>query len=905
MPPLASAICIKCDLHKLAKVNCLRGRGPQNPKLMLIGEAPGEDEDLANQPFVGPAGEVFNFMLYQAGITRDQVYISNTVKCRPVNEKEFRTDRSGVKHFGNLTPTAQQTYTCGLSHLEPEIAAVRPKIIVPMGNIACDYLFDKYRTVDGVVQTNQKTGKPVMARRMPKITDLMFEEYWDQARGVYIVPMFHPAFVMRSQEWFLIMVAILKKAIEIADTGPGTDVTQPFIATNFDDAMAVIRRASEHKVIADDHETDSLDWRFGPLLNIGLSWKTGTGASIRLVDTSGQPLYSNDQRNQIVESLKSIYQNPDKVLVGYNRAFDDSWLEAKTGIKVTAPRHDVQMMYHTLNTAATHKRQNLEMLTWLYTRMANYKKESKPWFDKKQFLECPIDVMSRRNCSDVDATLRLYERFLPKLQSSLSWNHYNNLLKDLPYAATVLHLNGAPVGLEKLSEMRDRLEEGSRELAAEFSAGVGEKAINPRSSKQLASVLFGKLGLPVLERTPTGQPKTSEYILTELSSRCPALKPLMEYKKLQKLLGTYVLGLRGCALFGNSKKRKPDIWSVDEAIKNGFNTDGRVHPSFSVVGTVTGRPSVSKPNIANQPRPTDQQKRLGVVLRQAFQARPGRKIVERDLSQAELRLLAAMSGDKALEEAVNSEEGAHKRTAVGLYKVKLSEVTDDMKYAGKKLNFTIAYGGTEYVVEEDIPEQLDAELIRRFPEQYKDSKPTQQDRRVLAKEFIDLWRAQYPVASAWLDANKEFARKNGYIVTKFGRVFYFPLIFSRNGAVRSSCERAACNYGIQSPASDITFMAGIRVQREIEAKGLKSLWINMTYDSLKYEVPDDEVETIVNLTKREMEQFVPEMGISLLSEVEVGQCWKEDKDADVIKHLDEEDLDTEEADEDEPEEAEA
>ena len=877
--PIEVATCTSCDLYKNSKINCQKGRGLTASDLMFVGEAPGELEEDQNEAFVGPAGEVFERLLWEVKLTKEAVYATNQVKCRPTNLAKSKRDRDGNIHYDNLTPTTQQSYICASKHLEDEIKIVHPKVIVPMGNVACDYLFGKYELLpDNTIKISQKTGKPAVIRPMPTITDLLYSEYWDAQRQCWLVPIFHPSYIMRNPAIFTMMVAILNKAIKISKDGPGKDVTEWFAATSFDDALSVLRRAKEHKVISYDHETAGLDWRFGPLLNTGLSWKEGTGASIRWVDNNGVSLYTPDQRNTLVEEAKNIFQNPEKLLVGYNVPFDSNWTRAKLGLRVTTPQRDVQSIYHTLSPWVTYKNQSLEKLAWLYTDMANFKGATAPWFAKKKFLECPIPVMSQRNCGDVDSTLRLYNRFYPQLETQPVFPHYKNCLEHLTEMSTLLNWNGATVSLAKLKLMKERLEIASTELSNQFCAEVNVPLFNLRSGPQLIKVLFEHMKLPVLERTEkTGRPKTSDYILQELSKKTPLLKSLMEYRKLQKLLGTYVLGLRGCALFGNSKKRKPDIWTVEEAWHEGFETDGKVHPSFAVpTGTVTGRPSVSNPNIANQPRPTEHQKRLGVVLRQVFEAPEGASILEADQSQSELRVLAALSGDDVLTEAINSKEGVHRRTAVMLFHIPLEKVGDDEKSSAKTIVFAIGYGGTAWTVEENIPDELDKEIIRRRALTGDSTPPTREDRLALAEELILAWRNLYPKSFRWIEEQKNFLHQNGYVVSVFGRVYYFPLVHTTSWKLKGECERAAVNYLIQGPSSDVTFMAGIRIQKEIERLGFESRISNMVYDALFYEVPDSELEAMKILVKTEMERPVPGINMNFVAEIEVGRCWKED-----------------------------
>lgn len=890
--------CTACEVHKLSKMNCLRGNGPAPADLMFVGDSLTEDDEQNGKPLSGRVGDVLFRLLVMSGINVDKCFVTNLVKCRPTDESNFRRDRKNKIHYGNHKTTPWWGTMCGTRYLEDEIRAVKPKVLVAMGGPAADYIFGKWaKASNGSLALNAKTQKPRQAFRMPTMEGVMYDEFWDAKRGCYVVVIEHPARVMQNPELFSLTSEILKKVVKLRDSGPGTLTTQSFLAYSYDDAVSVINRACEHALLAYDLETDGLDWRFGELLNIGLSWKVGTGASIRWVGNDGRFLFTPDQRAELITRMKPIFQNPDRTLVGYNEPYDASWTERRLGLRVTSQRHDVQMLYHTLHTTATHLKQSLEKLAWLDTDMGDWKAETKPWFSKKKFVECPMDVMGRRNCGDVDATLRLFHTYHPQVMASPTGHHYDRLLKHLPWASTIIHMNGTNIGLETLFHMKERLTKASDALMDQFCKDVDVPKFNLNSPKKLKDVLFGKLKLPIVKKTPTGEPSTDADVLKELFKHCSKLKALMEYKKLQKLLGTYVLGLRGCALFGNSKKRKPDVWSVEEACetqKEGYTTDGRVHPSVSVVGTVTGRPSISRPNTANQPRPTEQQRKLGVILRQAFVAGKGKWVVEVDQSQAELRTLAAVSGDEALKAAVYSKEGVHRRTAASLLNIPVEEITDEQKAPAKTVVFAITYGGTEHTIEKKIPSWLDAELKRKMrsalefqsiPEenivkQLGEYFPSKKERLELAKSYIGLWRAQYPVAGAWIDAAKEKAIATGQVITVFGRVFHFPLIVSEDFFVRSACLRAAVNYSIQSPASDLTFMAGIRVQHEIYKRGYKSVWTNMVYDSLAYEVPDDELEAMKKLVTEEMERPVPELPVDFKSDMEVGRCWKESKKED-------------------------
>ena len=906
--------CDKCNLPSASKVNCLMGTGSCESGLMFVGEPPVEAEEIAGVALSGIRGEIVTKLLYHAELARHQCYLTHLVKCRCTNKDDSWKSRDGMEHFSDNKPSFLQAYTCGNAHLEDEISRVKPKVILPMGDMAFDYIRGRHQlNSDGTMVSNDK-GDPSIVSRVEIFNNALFHQTYDEKRQAYIVPIYGPSYLSINIDAFTMMGEIVRKARKLVQQGPGIEETQCYVATSFDDANGLLDRALQFNLVSYDLETDGLDFRFGEILNLGLSWKEGTGVSLRFVDNTGASLYSPEQKAALLVKVRQLFQDPNRTMIGYNEAFDAAWPEVRWGIRVTCPRHDVQQIYHTLNSTAKAGGeegkgfQSLEILSWLYTDMKNFKSETAPWFAKKKFLECPIDVLSRRNCADADATLRLYNRFMPKLKAHAAYGHYEKTLKNLPEMAKVLHVTGAAVSLPTLKSMSEKLVLASADLAREFCHLAGVDACNLKSSTQLGKVLFGKLGLPILSRTAKGQPQTTEYVLQELSKRTPILKPLMDYKKLEKLRGTYVLGLRGCALFGNSKKRKPDLWSVQDAIAQGFNTDGRVHASFSMIGTVTGRPSVSHPNLANQPRPTAQQKTLGVVIRQAFAPDEG-WLLEGDLSQAELRVLAGVSGDQALMDAVNSKEGVHRRTAAWLYHLSLEQITDDRKSSAKTIVFAIAYGGTGYTIEEQIPEVLDDELRRRFsdkaiadnpsysPEEIRKAvekyHPTREERIALAENFILEWRAQYPRAGAWIDATKDFVVKNGFVQSVFGRVFQFPLAFCDNWRVQSACQRAAVNYCIQSAAVDVTYAAGWRVLKEVERLGLKSKFTNFVYDALFFEVPDDELDFMKTLVKTEMERPVPELPINIVAEIEVGRCWQEEHEPVLEENEDEDASDDE------------
>lgn len=424
------------------------------------------------------------------------------------------------------------------------------------------------------------------------------------------------------------------------------------------------------------------------------------------------------------------------------------------------------------------------------------------------------------------AMLQVLQRIAPLVEERLKtddlWFVYREI--ELPLAAVLAEMeaHGVLVDRGKLKTISHDLQVALDQLSGLIYAEAGEE-FNINSPKQLGTILFDKLGLPVLKRTKTG-PSTSAEVLEELSDH-PIVAHVLEYRQVAKLKSTYADAL-------------------GELISP---ATGRLHTTFNQTVTATGRLSSTHPNLQNIPVRTE----AGRRIREAFVVPDGFYLVSADYSQIELRLLAHLSRDEALCEAFRSGADIHIQTASEVFGVPKEEVTDEQRSAAKAINFGIVYGISSFGLAKGI------NLTR-----------------AQAQEYIDSYFLRYPGVKKFLDGAVEQGRREGYVQTLFGRRRYLPNLKSRNFALRSFAARTAMNSPIQGSAADIIKLAMLRVRRALKEEGLQSRLLLQVHDELVLEVLEGELEATARLLKREMEQ-VWELAVPLVVDVYYGKNWRD------------------------------
>jgi DNA polymerase-1 len=441
------------------------------------------------------------------------------------------------------------------------------------------------------------------------------------------------------------------------------------------------------------------------------------------------------------------------------------------------------------------------------------------------FNQVSLDQAGPYAAEDADITLRLHQTLWPQLRDEATLQSlFEEIEMPLVPVLSRIERNGVLVDRELLDAQSVELAASMADIAAKAFKSAGEE-FNLGSPKQIQAILFDKLGLPVLEKTPKGQPSTAETVLQELALDYPLPKLILEYRSMSKLKSTYTDALPNCI--------KPET--------------GRVHTSYRQAVASTGRLSSTDPNLQNIPVRTPEGRRI----RQAFVAAPGNRILAADYSQIELRIMAHLSGDEGLRKAFDSGEDIHRATAAEVFGIALGKVSAEERRSAKAINFGLIYGMSAF----GLGRQLG--IPRRE-----------------AQDYVDLYFSRYPGVKQFMDTTRELARDRGYVETVFGRRLYLPEIKSQNAARRQYAERTAINAPMQGTAADIIKRAMISLHRWLEDKDAKTRMIMQVHDELVFEVAEPGVAELRAEVAAQMEAAA-ELSVPLKVDVGVGMNWDE------------------------------
>ena len=572
-----------------------------------------------------------------------------------------------------------------------------------------------------------------------------------------------------------------------------------------------------------DTETDSLDTITANLVGISLSTKEGAGCYIPIGHKyDGCPKQLKlDQVQKIIG--KTIEKNAHKA-IGQNLKFDIPIL-SRHGIKLDQFLADTMLMSYVLNSTAT--RHGMDKLAEYYLNYQTTKYSDVAGTASKEisFSEVNIDIASNYAAEDADITLRLYNKLQQLLEDKPS---QIELLKNIEYplvhVLASIEANGAKVDRDKLAAHSEELSRKIEILSAEaFRLAKGE--FNLDSPKQLLEVLYEKLKLPVLKKTPKGQPSTNEETLKRLSEEYELPKIILEYRGLAKLKSTY----------------------TDSLIKIENPKTKRIHTSYQQAVTSTGRLSSTEPNLQNIPIKTAEGRRI----REAFVPEKGNVLISADYSQIELRIMAHLSKDKNLTHAFNNNLDIHSATAAEVFNADLEAVTSEQRRSAKAINFGLMYGMSAF----GLTRQLD------IP-------------RAEAQQYLDTYFERYTGVKDYIENTKIKAKENMYVETLMGRRLYLNEINAANGLRRQAAERAAINAPLQGSAADIIKKAMIDINQFLFKEMPNVKMIMQVHDELIFESPKSEANEVLKAMKEMMESTV-ELDIPLIADAEIGANWNE------------------------------
>lgn len=580
-----------------------------------------------------------------------------------------------------------------------------------------------------------------------------------------------------------------------------------FTKTALKKMIAALKAA---KLFVLDTETTSLNYMDAEI--VGLSFCVEKGKAWYVPVAHDYPGAAKQlDRDDVLDSLRGLLEDESRAKLGQNLKYDAHVL-LNYNIRLRGIKFDSMLESYVLNSTAG--RHDMDSLAARYLDRRTIKFEDVAGKGAKQltFNDVPIEQAAPYAAEDADVTLQLHQKMWPRLRAVPDLERlYTTIEQPLVPVLQTMEYTGVLIDSDMLNNMSEEFRERMLELENKAHKEAGAP-FNLESPKQLQEILFERLGLPIIRRTPKKQPSTAEDVLQELAQDYPLPALILEYRSLSKLRSTY----------------------TDKLPLQVNKRTGRVHTSYHQAVAATGRLSSADPNLQNIPIRTPEGRRI----RQAFIPAKGTVLLAADYSQIELRIMAHLSGDAGLMRAFSEDRDVHQATAAEVFGVALEEVDADQRRAAKAINFGLIYGMSAF----GLAKQLGIE-------------------RRAAQNYIDLYFERYPGVRVFMDQTRERAREQGYVETVFGRRLYLNDIQSRNAGRRQYAERSAINAPMQGTAADIIKRAMISVQDWIQSDDIGVRLIMQVHDELVLEVPKKRVseveKTVVKLMSAAAELRVP------------------------------------------------
>ena len=595
------------------------------------------------------------------------------------------------------------------------------------------------------------------------------------------------------------------------------------VITTLEGLNSWVTELSSVDAFAFDTETTSINYMLAELVGFSFAAKAGRAAYLPVAhDYPGAP----DQLTleQALAALTPLLENPALGKIGQNIKYDMSVL-ARYGVSFAGPLYDTMLESYVLNSVAT--RHNMDALAEFYLDRKTIHFEEVAGKGAKQltFNQVPLETGGEYAAEDADITLQLHECLYPQIQAQPTLLHvFTNIDMPLVPILSQVERKGALVDGRMLKQHSAELADRLKELVELAWEQAGE-TFNLDSPKQLQTIFYEKLGLPVLKKTPGGKPSTAEAVLVDLARDFELPATLLSYRGLAKLKSTY------------TDKLPLDINAET----------GRIHTSYHQAVAATGRLSSSDPNLQNIPIRNAEGRRI----RQAFLPPAGYKIMAADYSQIELRIMAHLSGDQGLTKAFAEDQDIHRATASEVFDVAPEAVSDDQRRSAKAINFGLIYGMSAF----GLGKQLSIS-------------------RTLAQDYIDRYFSRYPGVLRYMEETKALAAEQGFVETVFGRRLYLPEINAKAVPRRQAAERTAINAPMQGTAADIIKLAMISVQDWLANADLDARMIMQVHDELVFEVSEGDLQQLTDEVVQRMCAAV-ELSVPLTVATGVGINWDE------------------------------
>jgi DNA polymerase-1 len=740
-------------------------------------------------------------------------------------------DREGVKQKFDVYPEQIIDYLALVGDSSDNIPGV-PRV----GAKTAAKWLNEYGTVEAIIANADKIGGKVGESLRDNIEQLILSQKLATIRQDVELP-FQAQELVRARPDVgrlreLYVKFELRALLRQLDEGAGGELpaarpdekTADYQAVLTEEAFeAWLNRIGSADLVAVDTETTSVDYMTAELVGVSLCVKPGEAAYIPVAhDYPGAPRQLS--RDYVLEKLKPFLEDPERPKVGHHLKFD-AHIFARYGVALGGMAFDSMLESYVHNSIAT--RHDMDSSARFYLGVDTIHFEDVAGRGAKQLTFNQVDLAAATEyaAEDADITLKLHEHLWAKLSEIESLKTlYQQIEQPLVPVLLEMEQHGVLIDRNMLKTQSAELANTMRALEAKAYELAGGP-FNLGSPRQLQEILFNRLGLPAMRKTPKGQPSTGEDVLQELAASYPLPRVILDYRGVAKLKSTY----------------------TDKLPLQISPRTGRVHTCYHQAVAATGRLSSSDPNLQNIPIRTPEGRRI----RQAFIAPPGQLLLAADYSQIELRIMAHLSADAGLVAAFAEDEDIHRTTAAEVFALPLEDVTANHRRSAKAINFGLMYGMSAF----GLARQLGVG-------------------RGEAQRYVDLYFDRYPGVKAFMDRIREQARHQGYVETLFGRRLYLPEINDRNAQRRQYAERSAINAPMQGTAADIIKTAMIAVHAWVVEKAVPARMIMQVHDELVFEVTAGEVDwvrdTIVSLMCGAAELSVP-----LKVDVGVGLNWDE------------------------------
>ena len=569
-------------------------------------------------------------------------------------------------------------------------------------------------------------------------------------------------------------------------------------------------------LISIDTETTSLDYMKAEIVGISCSVSTNHAVYIPLQHNYvGAPKQLSLQNT--LEKLKPILEDETKKKVGQNLKYDKE-VFANYNINLKGIQHDTMLASYVLNSTASRHNLDALALNYLNTKTIHYEDVAGKGTKQIPFSQVSVEAAAPYAAEDAEIVIKLHDVLISELKKvPVLGKIYRDIEIPLLSVLCRIERNGVNIDSKMLDKQTTDLKNQMREIETK-TYDLAKEPFNISSPKQIQSILYDKLNLPVLAKTPKGQPSTAESVLQELSEQYELPKLILKYRSMNKLCSTYT-------------EKLPQMIN---------NKTGRVHTSYHQAVAATGRLSSSNPNLQNIPIRTEE----GRKIRQAFVAPKDYVIVAADYSQIELRIMAHLSKDKGLLAAFEKGLDVHKTTAAEVFAVDIGKVTKDQRRAAKAINFGLIYGMSAF----GLAKQLGIE-------------------RNEAKQYVDLYFSRYPGVKNFMGLTRDKARQNGFVETVYGRRLYLPEIKSKNAIQRQYAERTAINAPMQGTAADIIKKSMINIDEWLNKTDFDAKMLMQVHDELVFEVHSNKLKKFVEEVEMRM---VKDNCLTVSLEVDIG-----------------------------------